>query len=98
MFKRVRWVSTGVAVGFGGSIWLQRKMKDAAARYRPAGVAASAASRARDALEEGRAAMREREAELRGSTPADRGAKPVAARSGAKASSPGGSRRRARKP
>ena len=66
MFKRIRWVTTGVAVGFGGSLWLQKKVKDAATRYGPAGVAVSAASRARDALEEGRAAMREREAELKG--------------------------------
>ena len=66
MFKRIRWVTTGVAVGFGGSLWLQKKVKEAATRYGPAGVAASAASRARDALAEGRTAMREREAELKG--------------------------------
>lgn len=66
MFKRIRWISTGAAVGFGGSLWLQRKMKSATERYKPAGVAAAAANRARDAIEEGRVAMREREAELRG--------------------------------
>jgi hypothetical protein len=66
MFKRVRWMTTGAAVGFGGAVWLQRKVKTAADRYRPAGVATAAAARARDAIEEGRAAMREREAELRG--------------------------------
>lgn len=66
MFKRVRWMTTGIAVGFGGSLWLQRKMKSAAERYGPAGVAVAAATRARDALEEGRVAMKEREAELRG--------------------------------
>ncbi len=69
MLKRIRWLSTGVAVGLGGSVWLQRKMKSAAERYKPAGMAVAAASRARDALEEGRAAMREREAELRGTAP-----------------------------
>lgn len=66
MFKRIRWLSAGAAVGFGGSLWLQRKMKSATERYRPAGVAVAAANRARDAIEEGRAAMKEREAELRG--------------------------------
>lgn len=69
MLKRLRWLFTGAAVGFGGSFWLQRKMKSAAVRYKPAGVAVAAASRARDALEEGRTAMKEREAELRGQTP-----------------------------
>ncbi|MDE3206430.1 MAG: hypothetical protein KGQ66_19665 [Acidobacteriota bacterium] len=73
MFKRARWLTTGAAVGFGGSLWLQRKVKAAATRYRPAGVAEAAASRARDALEEGRAAMRQREAELRGDSGRRRG-------------------------
>ncbi len=66
MLKRLRWLATGAAVGFGGSLWLQRKLKTAATRYRPAGVAGAAAARARDALEEGRVAMKERETELRG--------------------------------
>jgi hypothetical protein len=68
MFKRLRWLSTGAAVGAGGSLWLQRKMKSAASRYGPAGVVVAAANRARDALDEGRIAMQEREAELRGSS------------------------------
>lgn len=72
MFKRLRWLTTGAAVGMGGSLWLQRKMKAAAGRYGPAGVAAAAATRARDALEEGREAMRQREAELRGRPAPDR--------------------------
>ncbi len=76
MFKRVRWMSTGVAVGFGGALWLQRKVKTAANRYRPVEVAGAAAARARDALEEGRAAMREREAELRGSAGSRRPRRP----------------------
>lgn len=66
MLKRVRWLSMGAAVGFGGSLWVQRKLKTAAERYRPVGLAGAAAGRAREALEEGRAAMRQREAELRG--------------------------------
>lgn len=68
MLKRVRWLVTGAAVGFGGSVWLQRKVRMAAERWRPAGVAGAAASRAKDALLEGRTAMREREAELRGNS------------------------------
>ncbi|HLI53983.1 MAG TPA: hypothetical protein VKU88_06645 [Acidimicrobiales bacterium] len=66
MLKRIRWLTTGLALGFGASFWLRRKAREAADRYRPAGLAAATAARARDALAEGRIAMREREAELRG--------------------------------
>jgi hypothetical protein len=65
MFKRLRWLGTGLALGVGGSLWAQRKMKVLASRYRPAGMAQGAAGRALDAWREGRVAMREREAELR---------------------------------
>lgn len=65
MLKRIRWMTTGVAVGLGTSVWLQRKLKTAADRYGPLGVANAAATRAKDAWSDGRAAMREREAELR---------------------------------
>ena len=68
MFKRVRWMTTGAAVGFGASVWLQKKIKTAADQYKPVAVAGAAASRARDALQEGRTAMRRREEELRGQT------------------------------
>ena len=68
MLKRVRWLVTGAAVGFGGSVWLQRKVRTAAERWRPSGVAGAAATRAKDALVEGRTAMREREAQLRGNS------------------------------
>jgi hypothetical protein len=66
MLKRVRWLTAGAAFGFGGALWLQRKLKTAADRFRPVGLAEAAAGRAKGALDEGRAAMREREAELRG--------------------------------
>jgi hypothetical protein len=66
MLKRVRWITTGAAVGFGASVWLQRKIKVAAEQYRPVAVAGAAATRARDAFLEGRTAMRRREEELRG--------------------------------
>jgi hypothetical protein len=65
-------MTVGAAVGVGASVWAQRKLKVAAARYRPSGVAGSAAARARTwpahvraALDEGRTTMRTREAELR---------------------------------
>lgn len=76
MLKRARWLVTGAAVGFGGSLWMQRKLKGAANRYRPVGLAGAAAARARDALEEGRTAMREREAELKGSAGKRRARRP----------------------
>jgi hypothetical protein len=65
VFKRLRWLTAGAAMGIGGSVWLQRRLKDAATRYRPVGMAGAAAARARAAIEEGRTAMKEREAELR---------------------------------
>jgi hypothetical protein len=53
-------------------VWAQHKLKAAAARYRPAGVAGIAVNKARSwpshvraAIEEGRSTMRSREAELR---------------------------------
>jgi hypothetical protein len=76
MLSRLRWLAAGAAVGFGGSVWLQRKVKTAANRYRPLGVAGAAASRARDALEDGREAMRQREAELRGGSAGRRTPRP----------------------
>lgn len=76
MFKRIRWITAGLAAGFGASLWLQRKMRSVATRYRPAGVAVATADRAREALKEGRIAMREREAELRSSRPRERGSGP----------------------
>lgn len=69
MFKRMRWLATGLVVGAGGSVWAQRKAKEVASRYAPAGVAQDAANRALDALKEGRTAMREREAQLRRAGP-----------------------------
>ena len=76
MFKRLRWLTVGVAAGVGGSVWAQKKLKTAAARYGPVGVAGAAAARARDAFDEGRAAMRAREAELRGSAGGRRASRP----------------------
>ncbi|MDQ6783854.1 MAG: hypothetical protein M3063_10500 [Actinomycetota bacterium] len=72
MFKRARWLSMGAAVGFGGSIWAQRRVRRTVERCLPEHLGADVAQRARyladdvlEALDEGRAAMRQREEELR---------------------------------
>lgn len=70
MFKRARWLVTGAGVGFGTSLWLQRKVKRTAARYAPQRVTnelSRITGDVRAAVQEGRDAMREREAALRGS-------------------------------
>jgi hypothetical protein len=72
VFKRVRWVGAGAALGAGAVLWAQRKLRSVADRYGPVGVAGDAVGRAmslpqnlRDAVAEGRQEMRAREAELR---------------------------------
>jgi hypothetical protein len=76
MFSRVRWLGAGAALGFGASVWAQRKVKSTAAKYRPAGLAGAAVDKARAwpvevraAIDEGRTTMRQREAELRHGLP-----------------------------
>jgi hypothetical protein len=76
MIKRVRWMGAGLAVGVGGSLWAQRKVKSVLARYTPAGLGGGAVNRVKvlpgevkAALREGRSAMHEREAELRADSP-----------------------------
>jgi hypothetical protein len=71
VFKRIRWIGAGAAIGAGSVVWLQRKLRLVAEKYGPEGRVAGAVDRAmsfpadvRDAFTEGRAAMREREAEL----------------------------------
>ncbi len=72
MFKRVKWIGAGVALGVGSSLWAQWKVKSVLARYSPAGLGGTAVTRVkvwpgqvRAAIQEGRVAAREREAELR---------------------------------
>lgn len=72
MFKRIFWMSTGVAVGAGGAFWAKRKAEEAVQQYLPEQVAIRAAETAkglgttvRQAAVEGREAMRVTEAELR---------------------------------
>jgi hypothetical protein len=72
MFKRLFWLTTGVAVGFGTSFWLARRVRQTVSRYAPQRVAADVSrtvrglgSDVRAALAEGRRAMDRAEAELR---------------------------------
>jgi hypothetical protein len=65
MFKRSRWLVTGVAVGAGASLWAERKARALAARYSPADRARGLPGDVVAAWQEGRQAMREREAELK---------------------------------
>lgn len=72
MFKRIFWLSTGVAVGAGGAFWAKRKVEETVEQYLPEQVAVRAAATAkglgatvRVAAAEGREAMRATEAELR---------------------------------
>jgi hypothetical protein len=61
VFKRLFWLSTGAAAGFGGSYWIQRRVKQAVDRLAPASVQDDLKA----AVVEGRIAMRTREIELR---------------------------------
>ena len=72
MFKRVFWMSTGMAVGAAGAFWAKRRVEETVERYLPEQVADRAAASARNlgqtvraAAAEGREAMRSTEAELR---------------------------------
>ncbi len=72
MFKRLLWMTIGIGIGFGTSVWLMRFVRATIDRYRPERVADDLAGALRrrgadlrEALGEGRQAMREREAELR---------------------------------
>ena len=72
MFKRLFWLSVGLAIGFGSSFWLFRLIRETMARYTPEQLADDLASILRQlgadvaaAAAEGRQAMREAEAELR---------------------------------
>jgi len=64
----------GVGVGMGSSLWVQRRVKQVAARYAPERIsndmATSVRSLGRDvrlSIQDGREAMRQREAQLRAS-------------------------------
>lgn len=72
MFKRLFWMSVGLALGYGSSFWMMRKVRRTVERLMPERLAHDAVSGARSlgaevraALDDGKAGMREREAELR---------------------------------
>ncbi len=97
MFKRIFWLSTGVAVGAGGAFWAKRKVEETVEQYLPEQVAVRAAATAkglgttvRAAAAEGREAMRATEAELRAKVDARTfvGDAPPPATKGAKPAAP----------
>jgi CO dehydrogenase/acetyl-CoA synthase beta subunit len=72
MFKRLFWLVVGTAVGFTGSVWLQRRLRQRIERYAPEQVAdrvstsvRSITADARAAARLGREAAREKEESLR---------------------------------
>jgi hypothetical protein len=72
MFKRLTWLTIGVAMGLGLAIWLRMRVRRTVERYRPAAVvdefldaARGFAGDVRIALREGRETMRATEAGLR---------------------------------
>ena len=72
MFKRLFWLTVGMAIGFGTSFWVYRLLRQTIDRYRPENVAETVAESLRGlrddlraALAEGREAMRQAEADLR---------------------------------
>lgn len=72
MIKRLTWFVGGVAAGATGAGYAKKKVKEKAVQVSPAGVARSAAQRAKntaatvvDALREGRDAMGQHEDELK---------------------------------
>jgi hypothetical protein len=67
MMRRVMWFTAGAVAGVSGSVYVRRKAREAADRYRPVSMAKGAVGRVTDAVREGRAAMAAREAELRAS-------------------------------
>jgi hypothetical protein len=86
MFKRTFWFTTGATAGFGGAMWLRRRVLQTVQRYTPEHVQADVADSVkrwrrdvRAAVAEGRAAMASREAELHAELEAGPGADSPAA-------------------
>jgi hypothetical protein len=72
LVRRLVWFTSGATAGFGGAIWIRRRIRRTVRRYAPEQLQAEATASVRrlgwdvrDAVVEGRSAMREREAELR---------------------------------
>ena len=78
--RRLFWLVLGMGVGFSGSVWMQRRVKQAVARYTPERISSDLADSARGlatdlrlAVVDGREAMRQREAQLRSQQPTSAG-------------------------
>ncbi|HYZ97594.1 MAG TPA: hypothetical protein VE575_02515 [Acidimicrobiales bacterium] len=72
LVRRLVWFSTGATAGFGGAMWIRRRVLRAARRYAPEQVQADVTrsvrgwgGNVRRAVAEGRSTMHAREAELR---------------------------------
>jgi hypothetical protein len=72
VFKRLFWLTVGTLVGFGGSLWAQRRFRRQIERYKPEQVTERAIASVRGlgddvraAARQGRAVQREREETLR---------------------------------
>jgi len=72
VFKRLFWLTMGMTVGFGTSLWFYRTVKETVSRFAPERVVDDLSRTvrnlrgdARAALAEGRRTMHQTEAELR---------------------------------
>jgi hypothetical protein len=72
VIRRLVWFTSGATAGFGGAMWVRRRIRRTLRRYAPEQLRADTTASVRrlgwgvrDAVAEGRSAMREREAELR---------------------------------
>lgn len=72
MFKRLFWLTTGASLGFFGSFWLTRRIRQTVERLMPERLSADLKVKARSfgtdvkaAVADGRDAMQAREAALR---------------------------------
>ncbi|HET6950082.1 MAG TPA: hypothetical protein VFI47_06895 [Acidimicrobiales bacterium] len=72
MVRRVFWFGTGATAGFGGAMWIRRRLLRTVRRLTPERVQADVTTSVRRlgtdlraAVSEGRTAMADREAELR---------------------------------
>jgi len=72
VFRRLFWLSVGLAIGFSTSFWLFRVVRETVNRYTPEQIVDNlgvvlgrVGSQVRSAVAEGHQAMREAEADLR---------------------------------
>jgi len=69
MFKRTRWLATGVGLGVGGTIWAKKRLGSLQGQLGPQKVAGALADATRDrvraAVGEGRAQAQQKEEEIR---------------------------------